>query len=89
MLVEQGYEVIGLMRRLWAEKRRGHRCCTTMRGRCAPRDDLLDISFLCRDYRHLQEYCVTYYRACKGLRQSRVCATEIRFDKFSEAITCW
>ena len=55
LLVEQGYEVIGLMLRLWAEQGgAANRCCTPDAIADARRvADALDIPFYVRDYKEV------------------------------------
>lgn len=87
MLVEQGYEVIGLMLRLWAEDgSAANRCCTLeAQADAAAVADLLNIPFYVRDYKKLfksavVEPFITAYAAGQTPNPCLVCNRVIRFD---------
>jgi tRNA-specific 2-thiouridylase len=88
LLVEQGYEVIGLMLRLWAEQGgAANRCCTPDAVADARRvADQLGIPFYVRDYKDAFKQTVVDF-FIEGYGQGItpnpcvVCNRDIRFDK--------
>jgi tRNA-specific 2-thiouridylase len=88
LLVEQGYEVIGLMLRLWAEPGgAANRCCTPDAVADARRvADQLGIPFYVRDYKDTFKHTVVDF-FIEGYAQGVtpnpcvVCNRDIRFDK--------
>ncbi len=95
LLVEQGYEVIGLMLRLWAEPGgAANRCCTPDAVADARRvADQLGIPFFVRDYKEtFRQTVVDFFIEgyAQGLTPNPcvVCNRDIRFDKLlKEAIS--
>jgi tRNA-uridine 2-sulfurtransferase len=95
LLVEQGYEVIGLMLRLWAEQGgAANRCCTPDAVADARRvADLLGIPFYVRDYKDTFKHTVVDFFIegyAQGITPNPcvVCNRDIRFDKLlKEAIS--
>ncbi len=88
LLVEQGYEVIGLMLRLWAEQGgAANRCCTPDAVADARRvANLLGIPFYVRDYKDTFKQTVVDFFVegyAQGLNPNPcvVCNRDIRFDK--------
>ena len=88
LLVEQGYEVIGLMLRLWAEQGgAANRCCTPDAVADARRvADMLDIPFYVRDYKDIFKKTVVDFFIdgyAKGVTPNPciVCNRDIRFDR--------
>lgn len=88
LLVEQGYEVIGLMLRLWAEQGgAANRCCTPDAVADARRvANLLGIPFYVRDYKDTFKQTVVDFFVegyAQGLTPNPcvVCNRDIRFDK--------
>ncbi|MBI1880930.1 MAG: tRNA 2-thiouridine(34) synthase MnmA [Chloroflexi bacterium] len=88
LLVEQGYEVIGLMLRLWAEPGgAANRCCTPDAVADARRvADQLDIPFYVRDYkdtfkRTVVDFFIEGYAHGVTPNPCVVCNRDIRFDK--------
>jgi tRNA-specific 2-thiouridylase len=88
LLVEQGYEVIGLMLRLWAEQGgAANRCCTPDAIIDARRvADTLDIPFYVRDYKDVFKSTVVDFFIdgyAKGVTPNPcvVCNRDIRFDR--------
>lgn len=94
LLVEQGYEVIGLMLRLWAEQGgAANRCCTPDAIADARHvADMLGIPFYVRDYKDtFKETVVDFFIEgyAQGITPNPcvVCNRDIRFDKLlKEAI---
>lgn len=91
LLLEQGYEVIGIMLRLWAEAGpAANRCCTpdavADAGRVA---DVLDIPFYVRDYKEIFKTTIvdyftqTYARALTP-NPCLFCNQKIRFGRLLE-----
>ncbi len=88
LLVEQGYEVIGLMLRLWAEPGgAANRCCTPDAIVDARRvADTLGIPFYVRDYKELFKKTVVDFFIdgyAQGITPNPcvVCNRDIRFDR--------
>lgn len=88
LLVEQGYEVIGLMLRLWAEPGgAANRCCTPDAVADARRvANVLDIPFYVRDYKQVfKETIVDFFvdGYTQGITPNPcvVCNRDIRFDR--------
>jgi tRNA-specific 2-thiouridylase len=89
LLVEQGYDVVGLMLRLWAEPGgAANRCCTPDAVADARRvADALAIPFYVRDYKDLFKHTVVDF-FIEGYAQGVtpnpcvVCNRDIRFDRF-------
>lgn len=94
LLVEQGYEVIGLMLRLWAEAGgAANRCCTPDAIADARRvADQLGIPFYVRDYKEtfkqtVVDFFIEGYAQGVTPNPCVVCNRDIRFDKLlKEAI---
>jgi tRNA-uridine 2-sulfurtransferase len=95
MLKQEGYEVIGLMLRLWAdEEGAANRCCTPASisdaGQVA---NFLDIPFYVRDYKKVFKETVVQYFIRSYLNGTTpnpclVCNREIRFSRLlNEAIS--
>ena len=88
LLVEQGYEVIGLMLRLWAEPggESDNRCCTPDAVDDARRvADSLDIPFYLINVeapfkKHVVEYFIGEYAAGRTPNPCLMCNRHIRFD---------
>jgi tRNA-specific 2-thiouridylase len=88
LLVEQGYDVVGLMLRLWAEPGgAANRCCTPDAVADARRvADALAIPFYVRDYKDLFKHTVVDF-FIEGYAQGVtpnpcvVCNRDIRFDR--------
>ncbi len=95
LLVEQGYEVIGLMLRLWAEAGgAANRCCTPDAVADARRvADQLGIPFYVRDYKEtfkqtVVDFFIEGYAQGVTPNPCVVCNRDIRFDKLlKEAIS--
>lgn len=88
LLVEQGYEVIGLMLRLWAEAGgAANRCCTPDAVADARRvADQLGIPFYVRDYKDtfkqtVVDFFIEGYAQGVTPNPCVVCNRDIRFDK--------
>lgn len=88
LLVEQGYDVVGLMLRLWAEPGgAANRCCTPDAVADAQRvADTLDIPFYVRDYKDTFKNTVVNFFIdgyAQGVTPNPcvVCNRDIRFDK--------
>ncbi|MCK6627932.1 MAG: tRNA 2-thiouridine(34) synthase MnmA [Anaerolineae bacterium] len=88
LLVEQGYEVIGLMLRLWAEPGgAANRCCTPDAVADARRvADQLSIPFYVRDYKEtfkqtVVDFFIEGYAQGVTPNPCVVCNRDIRFDK--------
>ena len=88
LLVEQGYEVIGIMLRLWAEAGpAANRCCTPDAVADARRvADALGIPFYVRDYKDIFKTTVVDYSTetyARGLTPNPclVCNRQIRFGR--------
>lgn len=88
LLVEQGYEVIGLMLRLWAEQGgAANRCCTPDAVADARRvADRLGIPFYVRDYKDsfkqtVVDFFIEGYAQGVTPNPCVVCNRDIRFDK--------
>ncbi len=88
LLVEQGYEVVGLMLRLWAEPGgAANRCCTPDAVTDARRvADRLGIPFYVRDYKEVFKQTVVDFFIegyAQGLTPNPcvVCNRDIRFDR--------
>jgi tRNA-specific 2-thiouridylase len=88
LLVEQGYEVIGLMLRLWAEPGgAANRCCTPDAVADARRvADQLGIPFYVRDYKDtfkqtVVDFFIEGYAQGVTPNPCVVCNRDIRFDK--------
>lgn len=95
LLVEQGYEVVGLMLRLWAEPGgAANRCCTPDAVADARRvANALDIPFYVRDYKDLFKSTIVDFFIdgyAKGITPNPciVCNRDIRFDRLlNEALS--
>lgn len=95
LLQEQGYEVIGLMLRLWAEPGgAANRCCTPDAMVDARRvADTLDIPFYVRDYKQIFKQTVVDFFIdgyAQGVTPNPcvVCNRDIRFDRLlTEALS--
>lgn len=95
LLVEQGYNVIGLMLRLWAEQGgAANRCCTPDAVNDARRvANALDIPFYVRDYKQVFKSTVVDFFVdgyAQGITPNPcvVCNRDIRFDRLlKEAIS--
>jgi len=88
LLLEQGYEVIGIMLRLWAEAGpAANRCCTPDAVADARRvADVLDIPFYVRDYKDVFKTTVVDYFTetyARGLTPNPclICNRQIRFGR--------
>ncbi|MFQ5613710.1 MAG: tRNA 2-thiouridine(34) synthase MnmA [Anaerolineae bacterium] len=88
LLVEQGYEVIGLMLRLWAEQGgAANRCCTPDAVADARRvAERLDIPFYVRDYKNVFKNTVVDFFIdgyAQGITPNPcvVCNREVRFGR--------
>ncbi len=88
LLVEQGYEVIGLMLRLWSEQGDGaNRCCTPDAVIEARRvADALNIPFYVRDYKEIfkatvVDFFINSYLHGVTPNPCIVCNREIRFGR--------
>jgi tRNA-specific 2-thiouridylase len=88
LLVEQGYEVIGLMLRLWAEPGgAANRCCTPDAVADARRvADQLGVPFYVRDYKEtfkqtVVDFFIEGYAQGVTPNPCVVCNRDIRFDK--------
>lgn len=88
LLVEQGYEVVGLMLRLWAEQGgAANRCCTPDAVADARRvADVLGIPFYVRDYKDtfkqtVVDFFIDGYAQGVTPNPCVVCNRDIRFDK--------
>jgi tRNA-specific 2-thiouridylase len=88
LLLEQGYEVIGIMLRLWAEAGpAANRCCTPDAVADAQRvADALDIPFYVRDYKDIFKTTVVDYFTetyARGLTPNPclICNRQIRFGR--------
>src|SRR5512134_483493 len=88
LLVEQGYEVIGLMLRLWAEAGgAANRCCTPDAVADARRvADQLGIPFYVRDYKEafkqtVVDFFIEGYARGVTPNPCVVCNRDIRFDR--------
>jgi tRNA-specific 2-thiouridylase len=88
LLVEQGYEVVGLMLRLWAEQGgAANRCCTPDAVADARRvADQLGIPFYVRDYKDtfkqtVVDFFIEGYAQGVTPNPCVVCNRDIRFDK--------
>ncbi|MFN8454637.1 MAG: tRNA 2-thiouridine(34) synthase MnmA [Anaerolineae bacterium] len=88
LLVEQGYEVVGLMLRLWAEQGgAANRCCTPDAVADARRvADVLGIPFYVRDYKDtfkqtVVDFFIEGYAQGVTPNPCVVCNRDIRFDK--------
>jgi len=88
LLLEQGYEVIGLMLRLWAEPGgKANRCCTPDAITDARRvADALGIPFYVRDYKNafkttVVDFFVDGYAAGITPNPCVICNRDIRFDR--------
>ncbi len=94
LLVEQGYDVVGLMLRLWAEQGgAANRCCTPDAVADARRvADALGIPFYVRDYKEIFKQTVVDFFIdgyAQGVTPNPciVCNRDIRFDRLlKEAI---
>jgi tRNA-specific 2-thiouridylase len=88
LLVEQGYEVIGLMMRLWSEPggETGNRCCTPDAVDLARRvADALDIPFYLFNVEapfraYVVDYFVREYAAGRTPNPCLMCNRHVRFD---------
>jgi tRNA-specific 2-thiouridylase len=95
LLVEQGYEVVGLMLRLWAEPGgKANRCCTPDAIADARRvADTLGIPFYVRDYKSsfkstVVDFFIEGYAQGITPNPCIVCNRDIRFDRLlKEAIS--
>jgi tRNA-uridine 2-sulfurtransferase len=95
LLLEQGYEVVGLMLRLWAEQGGAvNRCCTPDAVADARRvADVLDIPFYVRDYKEIFKSTVVDFFIdgyAQGITPNPcvVCNRDIRFDRLlNEALS--
>ena len=95
LLVEQGYEVIGLMLRLWAEPGgKANRCCTPNAIADARRvADALNIPFYIRDYKDtfkstVVDFFIDGYAQGVTPNPCVVCNRDIRFNRLlKEAIS--
>jgi tRNA-specific 2-thiouridylase len=95
LLVEQGYEVVGLMLRLWAEQGgAANRCCTPDAVADARRvADALGIPFYVRDYKDVfkstvVDFFVDGYGQGITPNPCIVCNRDIRFDRLlNEALS--
>jgi tRNA-specific 2-thiouridylase len=88
LLLEQGYEVVGLMLRLWAEQGgAANRCCTPDAVADARRvADVLGIPFYVRDYKDtfkqtVVDFFIEGYAQGVTPNPCVVCNRDIRFDK--------
>jgi len=88
LLLEQGYDVIGIMLRLWAEAGpAANRCCTPDAVSDARRvADVLDIPFYVRDYKDVFKTTVVDYFTetyARGLTPNPclICNRQIRFGR--------
>jgi tRNA-specific 2-thiouridylase len=88
LLVEQGYDVVGLMLRLWAEPGgKANRCCTPDAINDARRvADALGIPFYVRDYKSVfkstvVDFFIDGYRNGVTPNPCIVCNRDIRFDR--------
>src|SRR5574341_116055 len=88
LLVEQGYDVIGIMLRLWAEAGpAANRCCTPDAVADARRvADVLGIPFYVRDYRDIFKTTIVDFTTetyARGLTPNPclVCNRHIRFGR--------
>jgi tRNA-specific 2-thiouridylase len=88
LLVEQGYDVVGIMLRLWAEAGpAANRCCTPDAVADARRvADVLDIPFYVRDYRDIFKTTIVDFATetyARGLTPNPclVCNRHIRFGR--------
>ncbi len=88
LLVEQGYEVVGLMLRLWAEQGgAANRCCTPDAVADARRvADVLGIPFYVRDYKDafkqtVVDFFIEGYAQGVTPNPCVVCNRDIRFDR--------
>ncbi|MBN1220025.1 MAG: tRNA 2-thiouridine(34) synthase MnmA [Anaerolineae bacterium] len=88
LLVEQGYQVVGLMLRLWAEKDgAANRCCTPDAIADARRvAAALDIPFYVRDYKDFFKQTIVNFFIegyTKGITPNPcvVCNRDVRFDR--------
>jgi tRNA-specific 2-thiouridylase len=88
LLVEQGYEVVGLMLRLWAEQGgAANRCCTPDAVHDARRvADTLGIPFYVRDYKEVfkttvVDFFIDGYAHGVTPNPCIVCNRDIRFDR--------
>jgi tRNA-specific 2-thiouridylase len=91
LLLEQGYEVIGIMLRLWAEDGPAANRCCTPDAVCDARHvaDVLGIPFYVRDYKEpFKTTVVDYFTAtyARGLTPNPclVCNRQIRFGRLLE-----
>lgn len=95
LLLEQGYEVVGLMLRLWAEPGgAANRCCTPDAMADARRvADRLDIPFYVRDYKEVfkstvVDFFIDGYTQGVTPNPCVVCNRDIRFDRLlNEALS--
>ena len=95
LLLEQGYEVVGVMLRLWAEAGpAANRCCTPDAVADAQRvADVLDIPFYVRDYKDIFKTTVVDYFVeiyARGLTPNPclICNRQIRFGRLlAEALS--
>lgn len=95
LLVEQGYDVVGLMLRLWAEPGgKANRCCTPDAIADARRvADALNIPFYVRDYKDtfkstVVDFFVDGYASGVTPNPCIVCNRDIRFDRLlNEALS--
>jgi len=89
LLVEQGYEVIGVMMRLWAEEGVANRCCSPEAVEDARRVcQVLDIPFRLVNYeREFRTYVVDYFiREYAGGRTPNPCLACNRHIKFGSLL---